>query len=134
LSFVTRDSGGNLELWPDEGSDISYAEGTLVGAARAEEVITFMVRNDAAHILGFISEAIVKRGRFDAIEVGFYNRVAFTTMAMGGNNRARTVRTPSTPLLADLVASGAQRKGDIRHQLVLHEESASVIEAAAVAG
>ena len=123
LSFVSAAPDGRLDLWPDH-PDVGHAEGNAIGAARAEELIDFMVDRDAPYVLAYVAEAIARRARFGAIEVGFHNRIALETMRAQGSTRARTFRAPGEPLLADLIGS-ERRAGDIRDRLVLHVNGAA---------
>jgi hypothetical protein len=85
LSFAAGSADGKIDLWPDTAGLGSAAADNALGRDRADELVTYMRDHDAPMVLGFVVQAMIARGRFGAIEVGFHNQVSLHAMAGAGS-------------------------------------------------
>jgi hypothetical protein len=71
--------GDRIDLWPDSPG-LTYAEQNAEGHERAEQLLQLMRRTDGPAILGHVVEAIMERGNYSGVEVGFFHVLAITLM------------------------------------------------------
>lgn len=80
LSFITYTSNGSIEdIWTPDHDVTNYAHGNFIGRKRAEELIQYMSDNRCPVMLGHICEAIIKKGIYGALEIGFFNAISQAT-------------------------------------------------------
>lgn len=103
LSFVVS-SGPRVDLWPEFRTTGSYADDNAVGRERAEEVVAYMRDNGAPMVVGHIVQAIVARGIYGGLEVGFFGHfgvVICTAPAEAANEPMIGAKPASAPAPAD---------------------------------
>lgn len=101
LSFAAGSTDGKIDLWPETASLGSAAADNALGRDRANELVAYMRDHDAPMVLGFVVQAMIARGRFGPVEIGFHNQVSLHAMARGGSRdvafdsptQARTAET-----------------------------------------
>jgi hypothetical protein len=71
--------GDQTELWP-ESPAMGWSQANALGRERAEDLLETMRRTDAPNLLGHVVEAMVKRGVYDGVAVGFCQVLAVTLM------------------------------------------------------
>ena len=79
LSFAQSSEGGKVILWSDGKSD-GYVDGCREGRGRATEVLDMIRAHHMPSLLGNVVDAIVARGRYGAVEVGFFQQIAEAAM------------------------------------------------------
>jgi hypothetical protein len=74
LPFVST-ANENVDLWPLI-NETSWSRGCEIGRDRADQLLEFMRRHDDPNILLRVSEVIIAKGDFGALNVGFGTRLA----------------------------------------------------------
>lgn len=77
LGFVGPKSGrpGELDLWlVQETGD--WNRDNAQGRGFADQCVEHMRENDAPMVLGYVVEAMLHKGRYGGVEVGFFHRIA----------------------------------------------------------
>ncbi len=87
LSFASS-RGGALDLWSPADAG-SYRQGNDIGRSRADELVQYMRDNQAPMVLGHVVQAIVARGEYGAIEIGFFNQLGLIAMSGGAGKFPR---------------------------------------------
>lgn len=78
LSFASR-QGERLDLWNPRASGNWSADNEL-GRALAGELIHYMRERNAPTVLGHVIQAMIGKGNFSGVEVGFANEIALLAM------------------------------------------------------
>jgi hypothetical protein len=75
LSFVTRTADG-LDYWSNVEESGDWGSDNARGEDCAREMLRFQFFHDAPMIFGYVLKAMIAKGRFGGVEVGFANTIS----------------------------------------------------------
>jgi hypothetical protein len=75
LPTFTCISDGRTDLWPDT-EPMGYGAANQVGRDRAADLVEVMRRTATPALLGHVIEAIVRKGIYGGVEVGFFHALS----------------------------------------------------------
>lgn len=75
LGFVETHGGHPTSMWSPNASG-NYSLDNKIGRTHADQCVDLMRRQNNPALLGQVVRAMVDKGRFGGVEVGFMNRVA----------------------------------------------------------
>ena len=107
LSFAAGSPDGKVDLWPETVSLGSADADNALGRDRADELVAYMREHDAPMVLGFVVQAMIERGRFGPVEVGFHNQVSLHAMACVGS-RDIAFGSPAGSRTGEAIVAGAR--------------------------
>lgn len=75
LPFIERNGGKIISYWSPQIETGDWAKDNEIGRQYAEDLIAGCSEEDIPRVLVRTTEAISQRGRFEGIEIGFFNRI-----------------------------------------------------------
>lgn len=80
LPAFTCLSADAVDLWPAASAGMPYGEQNTLGRERAEDLLDVIRRTGSPVLLGHVLEAMVKKGKFEGVEIGFCHALSVDMM------------------------------------------------------